>query len=212
MADVYKNIKKYRLQSGLTLLEVAKKLGVQEATVQRYESGKIRNLKYETIVSLAEIFNCSPVDLMGWEDDVDIIKSYTRFFLEPEVRKLPVLGKIACGEPIYAEENIDFVAVKDAPSNADFILIANGDSMINANIHDGDYVFIKKQPIVQNGEIAAVIIEDEATLKRVYFDKENQTMTLVAENSAYAPLVYSGDRLENIKILGKALFLQTIIK
>ena len=79
--------------------------------------------------------------------------------------------------------------------------------MINAEIYDGDIVFIRKQPVVDNGEIAAVIIDDEATLKRVYFDKENERLQLVAENPAYAPLVYTAQELENVRILGKAIAL-----
>ena len=84
--------------------------------------------------------------------------------------------------------------------------------MVDARIYDGDLVFIRQQNMVENGEIAAVLIEDEATLKRVYYDEKNATITLVAANSKYAPFVYHGEELNNIKILGKAVAFQSIVK
>lgn len=95
---------------------------------------------------------------------------------------------------------------------ADFCLIAKGDSMINARIMDGDIVFIKKQPMVENGEIAAVAIDDEATLKRFYKDESTGTVTLVAENPAYAPMVFTASSQKNVYILGKAIAFQSNIK
>ncbi len=219
MSEVYQNIKKYRLEAGMTLLEVANKLGVKEATVQRYESGIIKNLKYDTIVALAEIFGCTPVELMGWKDNFSADNSKSRLpevisdQIKPvEVRTLPVLGKVACGKPIFTDEEREYVTIKDAPKNVDFILIAKGDSMINARINDGDYVFIKKQSEVTNGDIAVVIIDDEATLKRVHFDREKHILQLLPENPAYMPLVFVGEELENVQILGKAIAVMSIIK
>lgn len=207
MSEINKNIKRYRLQAGYTLLEVADKLGVKEATVQRYESGKIKNLKYDTIVALADIFNCTPQDLMGWGPE-PIDRKKLRLF-ETQKRSIPFLGDIACGEPIIAT-TIDYFVIEGEEINADFALRAKGDSMINARIMDGDLVFIKSQPSVNNGEIAAVIIDDEATLKRVYFDEATQTMTLCAENSAYAPMVFSGEILSRVRVLGKAVAFQSV--
>ena len=102
--------------------------------------------------------------------------------------------------------------MKDVPADVSSALIANGDSMINARIQDGDYVYIKKQSIVNNGEIAAVEIDGETTLKRFYYDEEKQTITLMAENPKYPPLIYSGPELENIKIIGKALIFQSPVR
>lgn len=219
MSEVYQNIKKYRLEAGMTLLEVANKLGVKEATVQRYESGIIKNLKYDTIVALSEIFGCSPVELMGWEDNFSIDNSKSLFpeviadQIKPvEVRKLPVLGKVACGEPLFMDEDREYIDIKDAPRNVDFILIAKGDSMINAGIKDGDYVFIEKRSSVNNGEIAVVVIDDEATLKRVHFDKEKQVLQLLPENPSYAPMIYMGEELERIQVLGKAIAVMSLLK
>lgn len=93
--------------------------------------------------------------------------------------------------------------------NADFCLKAKGDSMIGARIQDGDIVFIRKQSIVENGEIAAVIIDNEATLKRVYYEKDKNKLFLQAENPKYPPLSYEGEELDHIRILGKAIVFQS---
>jgi len=125
-------------------------------------------------------------------------------------KRVPLLGEIACGEPIYADERHGEYVITDEGVNADFCLRCVGDSMIGARIHDGDLVFVRKQSSVDNGEIAAVIIEDEATLKRVYFD--GKTLILAPENPAFAPLIYSGEDLNQINILGKAVAFQSAIR
>lgn len=121
----------------------------------------------------------------------------------PKTKKVPLLGNIACGEPILAEENIsDFVDIPEY-IHCDFTLRCKGDSMINARIFDGDIVCIRQQPTVENGEIAAVLIDNEATLKRIYITGD--TVTLMPENTAYPPMVYVGEQIQNVRILGKAM-------
>ena len=123
----------------------------------------------------------------------------------PKMVKRPLVGSIACGEPITAEENIeDYV---DVPENVqcDFCLRCKGDSMIDAGIHDGDVVYIHIQPEVENGQIAAVRIDGEATLKRVFWDESSQTLTLLAENRNFAPLIYTGPILETVHVEGRAI-------
>lgn len=83
--------------------------------------------------------------------------------------------------------------------------------MINARIYDGDIVFIRKQPIVKDGQIAAVLIDGEATLKRLYYDRENNVVQLVAENSSFPPLIYSGEKLNEIRVLGLAVAFQSTL-
>ena len=122
-----------------------------------------------------------------------------------------MLGKIACGEPIMCNADYEAFIEASADIDADFCLTAQGDSMINARIFDGDVVFIKAMPIVNNGEIAAVVIDNEATLKRVYYYKDENKLVLAAENTSYAPLVYINDELNSINILGKAvMFVSTV--
>lgn len=192
---LHERIKKLRLESNLTLLDVAKKLGVSEATVQRYESGEIKNLKQTTVLEMAKIFNCSPSALMGWENE----SSYDSF---KDKGRIPLLGKIAAGQPILASEECEFFSPID-DTRADFCLRVRGDSMVGAGIKDGDIVFIRKQECVDDGEIAAVLVEDEATLKRVYVTDD--TVTLISENPKYKPMVYTKKQCKNIRILGKAV-------
>jgi repressor LexA len=144
---------------------------------------------------------------MGWDSGA----SAGRGILPISVKRLPLLGDIACGEPIYASEEHDSFISTDIGLDADFCLRAHGDSMVGARIYDGDIVFIKAQDSVDNGEIAAVIINDEATLKRVYYYPDDSKLILSAENPRYAPFVFVGDELNEIKILGKAVAFQSNI-
>lgn len=210
MKSVGQNIKEQRLKNKLTLLEVANKLGIKEATMQRYESGEIKNIKHDTIVKLAKIFSCSPAYLMGWEDEGDL-PPYPNI-MPIKTKKFPLLGEIACGEPIFATEDRESYIEAGADIKADFCLKAKGDSMINARIMDGDVVFIRKQPTVNNGQIAAVIIEDEATLKKVYYYPEKAKLILQAENTNYEPLVYIGEELNQIRIIGLAVAFQSDVR
>ena len=114
-----------------------------------------------------------------------------------------LIGSIACGEPITAEQNIEKMVDVPEYIRCDFSLTCHGDSMVDAGIHDKDVVYIRIQPEVENGEIAAVRIDGEATLKRVYYNPG--TLTLMPANPAYAPMVYTGSQLEEVHIEGKAV-------
>lgn len=210
MPTIHDRLKSQRLKMGYTLAEIADIIGVKEATVQRYESGEIKNIKHDTITKLAEILKCSPSYLMGWDDsELDLSKLGIRPI---KTKKFPMLGKIACGEPIYADADYETFVEASVDINADFCLTAKGDSMINARIFNGDVVFIKRQPSVENGEIAAVIINDEVTLKRVYLYSNNGKLVLNPENPKYEPLVYTNEELNQIHILGKAVAFQSYVR
>ena len=128
----------------------------------------------------------------------------------PKTKRIPLLGKIACGSPITAEENVeDYVDVPEF-THADFALTCQGDSMIGARILDGDIVYIRLQPEVENGEIAAVLIDGEATLKRVYYQKGK--IILQPENNNYPPLIYEKDEILDVRILGKATYFMSKVK
>ena len=195
-----------RKEKKMTLDGLAEAIGTSKQTIHRYENGIITNIPHEKVAALASALGVSPSELMGWEGE----RGYEN--LRPiSVKKLPVLGRIACGEPIYAEEEHESFAVADGKLDADFCLIARGDSMIGARIFDGDLVFIRSQDAVDNGDIAAVIINDEATLKRVYYYPEEEKLILSPENPRYAPLVYVKDELDRIKIIGKAVAFQSAV-
>lgn len=200
-------IKALRAEKRLSLADLAEKVGVSRQTVNRYENGIIANIPHEKIILLAEALGTTPAGLLGWENE-GLTEKYPNLHAIT-VKRLPILGDIACGEPIYAEEQHESFASADSGLDADFCLRAQGDSMVGARINDGDIVFIRQQSSVDNGEIAAVIINDEATLKRVYFYPEEGKLILTPENPRYAPLVYMGNELDSIKILGKAVAFQS---
>ena len=127
-------------------------------------------------------------------------------------KRVPFLGSIACGEPVFANEEHELYVEVGTNVHADFCLQAAGDSMIGARIHDGDIVFIRKQGMVDNGEIAAVIIEDEATLKRVNYYPDKNLLILHAENPSYKDLIYTDAELDQIVILGKAVAFQSDVR
>lgn len=201
-------LRELRKAQGMTLEELAMSIGTSKQTVQRYEKGVISNIPTEKIEALARALGTTPGSLLGWDgDDYINIKGISPI----TTKKLPILGDIACGKPIYAEESHESYASADGSLDADFCLRAHGDSMTGARIYDGDIVFIRSQNSVDNGEIAAVIINDEATLKRVYYYPDEGKLILSAENPRYAPQVYINDELDTIKILGKAVAFQSSV-
>lgn len=189
-----------RNELGLTQKEVAEKVGVSEGTVSRWESGSIANMRRDRIAAYAKVLRTTPEFIMTGNEGHTIPLGFEPL---PRMVKKPLIGDIACGEPITAEQNIaDYVDVPESV-HCDFCLRCHGDSMVDAGIRDNDVVYIRCQPEVEDGEIAAVRIGGEATLKRVYYD--GQSLTLMPANSSYRPKTYSGPELENIRIEGKAV-------
>ena len=167
----------------------------------------IANMRRDKIALLAQALHTTPEYLMGWSTDIEVNNLF-----KIETKKFPLLGNIACGEPIFADQEFEAYVEAGANIRADFCLKAKGDSMIGARIYDGDIVFIRKQDMVDDGEIAAVLIDDEATLKRVYYDREAGVLSLFAENPQYRTMRFSGSALKTIRILGKAVAFQSDIK
>ena len=200
-------IKYLRLKFGLTQEDVAKAITTTKQAIYKYENGIVTNIPIDKVQKIADLFNTTPSYLMGWEEDEEISP-----ISRPITRKrLPMLGNVACGEPIFADEDHNAYVDADTNVDADFCLTAQGDSMINARIFDGDILFVKKQNSVQDGEIAVVLIEDSATVKRVYYDKENSVLTLIPENPMHKPMRFTGSQLEQIRILGKVIAGQYLI-
>lgn len=202
--NIGSRIKKKRLEKNVTLEELGKKADVNKATIQRYESGKITNIPSDRIERISEALNVSPAYLMGWEDENSdpILENIPGIITPVKLKKIPILGTIACGNPILAEQNYDgYFMIDENLPYADFVLRAKGDSMIDANIHEGDLVFFRKQNDVDNGTIAAVLIDDEATLKRV--SKSKDMLILQPCNKNYEPIIYSEKDHKTIIILGQ---------
>ena len=209
--DMAQKIKDLRLSQNLTLEQVANEVGVGKSTVRKWETGMIANMRRDKIASLAKALHTTPAYLMGWIDEPHREITLDNLF-RIETKKFPLLGNIACGEPIFANEERELYVEAGANIQADFCLRAKGDSMIGARIYDGDIVFIKQQPMVEDGEIAAVLIEDEATLKWVYYDRENGVLQLFAENPQYKTMRFVGEELNQIRIIGRVVAFQSDVR
>lgn len=216
MSTIGSRIRNRREELGLSQDELGKRLGYKSrSSINKIELDQ-RNLTQSKIKAIAEALETTPAYIMGWDEpDQKLDKENLKFFdnLFPiETKKFPLIGNIACGKPILADEQFEAYIEAGANIKADFCLRAKGDSMIGARIYDGDIVFIRKQEMVDDGEIAAVLIDDEATLKRVYYDQESNVIQLFAENPQHKTMRFAGEELDHIRILGKAVALQTDIK
>lgn len=188
----------------ITAAELSRKSGIPESVMSQYKQG-LYIPKQRRLDKLSQLLNVSVQWLLG--EDVPM-ERITNIVSLNKVKKVPLLGEIACGDPILAEENWEELIALPEGVKADFALNCKGDSMINADIQDGDIVYINSQPSVDNGQIAAVLIENEATLKRIYIYDDK--VVLQPENSKYSPFVYSKEEMNNIRILGKAVGLTRI--
>lgn len=213
MSKFSERFKLLRKERGLSQAALATELGFTKSSVNMYERGD-REPRLESLETIADFFNVDMDYLLGKSDvqnrflytpasDAESVALPDNIIPRPATYTVPLLGTIACGEPILAAENIEDNVEVPEHIHADFALRCKGDSMINARIHDGDIVYIRQQPAVNNGEIAAVLIGDEATLKRVYVYEDH--VVLQPENPAYAPLVYFKDAMQAVRILGKAV-------
>lgn len=199
--SIGKNIKVLRERSGMSQNDVAKLLGVTDKAVSTWENDR-RIPRIGQIEKLCAMFGVKKSQLLE-----DNLRASMPSNIAPlmQMKKIPLVGQIACGKPILAEENVTDYIDLPAHIHADFALTCKGNSMIGAGIQDGDIVYIRKQEIVENGEIAAVIVneESEATLKRFY--RVGNMVTLSAENPQFAPLVFQNDEINRLHIVGKAL-------
>lgn len=192
------------LTQGATCRDLADKLGLSRSAVWAYKAGT-RMPKLPALQQIAQTYGVDPLWLMG--SDVPKYPSSAVQLPEnagpiPQLVRVPRLGAIACGQPILAQQNLEGSDLVPDWAHCDFTLVCQGDSMIGARICDGDVVCIHSQPEVENGEIAAVLIEDEATLKRVYVHPDH--IVLEPENPDYRPMVFWDADMAKVRILGKA--------
>lgn len=212
--DIGQRIKARREELGISAEELGQKIGKAKTTIYRYELGLIEKMPTSVLESIATVLRTSPAYLMGWTESKSASTWQPKNFenISPvQIQRIPMIGEISCGKPIWANEDRESYVQSGVEIKADFCLIARGDSMIGARIHDGDIVFCRSQNIVENGEIAAVIIGEEATLKRVYYYPDKQKLVLQSENPKYEPFVYIGNELDEISIIGKAIAFQSDI-
>ena len=208
MATLYDRIKSRRTELGLTVEELAHKMGYKDkSSISKIENGKA-DIPQSKIAAFADALETTPAYLMGWEEQPTPKPTSPTpippgFIPMPKMKKVPLIGAIACGDPITALQNREGDVDVPEDVRCDFALKCHGDSMVGAGIHDGDVVYIHIQPEVENGEIAAVRIGDEATLKRVYLHMDY--VELRPENPAFESIIRRKEDMNDVHIEGKAV-------
>lgn len=221
LGDIIKN---FRSEHEISQDIFAERSGLSKAYVSILErnynpkSKKPPIPSLETIKAVSSAINADFNDVIALLDgntEVSLVKEDSLPYIDniipiPKMAKIPLLGNIACGDPILATENLDGFVNAPEEISADFALTCKGDSMIGARILDGDIVLIRQQPDVEDGEIAAVLIDNEATLKRVH--KKAGCLILNPANPAYEPIIIAGEELADVRILGKAVYFISAVK
>lgn len=206
-----------RLTNGMTQEDLSNLTGIPQSTLSGYFA-KRSTINVGNLQKIADALNVSKEDIdpirfksqqqKPQSPNPDLSKYGIISLENRRTKKIPILGEIACGVPIYAEETYNDYVEVDEDIKVDFALRTKGDSMIGDNIVDGDVVLVKKVSMVEPHEIAVVIINDEATLKRVKYDRAKDIVMLEASNPSVPTKLYSGSELEQINILGKVVLLQ----
>lgn len=188
-----------RKRQGLTQQQLADRLNMSRSAIGMYETGK-REPEIEVLEAFADFYNVDKNTLTGRSPVTEQIPP--GFQPTPPVDQLPLVGKIACGTPILAEQNVEGLVSVPSEWHANFTLLCDGDSMA-PTFQNGDLVAIRIQPEVENGEIAAVRIDNEATLKRVYY--HDDYIELRPDNSAYSSIIRRKCEMNDVHIEGKAV-------
>lgn len=208
MANIQSTLKRWRLEKGWSQSELARRANISKQAVSAYESGS-KNPSYSTIEVLADVFNCSVSEFLSDEEQQEGLRrtheererlpSSIKAVSEITPHYVPLVGSVAAGQPIYAQECYDVVI--DAPRKADYALRIQGDSMI-PNYQDGDVVYIHMQDDVDDGEVGVVLIDDSATLKHIFHTPTG--LLLVSDNPHYMPMTINVEDYDYVRILGKA--------
>ena len=201
------NLRRIRNARKLSQEMLARKSTVSQSAISAIEREE-KAPTASTLTLLAKALGCVPSDLLEEKEKALQVSG----LLPVTTRRVPLLGTVHCGEPSFAEQEFESYVEVGAEIHADFALRAKGDSMTGARIQDGDIVFIRRQDTVNNGEIAAVLIDDAAALKRIRYLPGGMTM-LQAENPAYEPIFIGGEgETRVVRILGKAIAFQGDVK
>ena len=214
------HIRELRENKGINMREAARLLNMPYTTYVNYEKG-LREPTSEILIQIADFYGTTIDYLVGrttgastlaaFEPMIRDLSNIANIIPAPETRKIPLVGTIACGTPILAQQNIEEYLDIPKELGGDFALICKGDSMINARIFDGDVVYIRQQETVESGEIAAVLNDDgEATLKRIRI--YNDHIVLEPENPMYPPRSFWNEEMNNIRILGKAIAFTSAVR
>jgi len=214
MSKTSERILKLIGKSGVSYGELSSITKIPKSALQRYATGETGKIPLDRIVIIAEALNTTPQYLLGWdeteeEESQPLNVAANRLSPLPQTTAVPLISTITCHEPYVA--NIESKVPKPQEINADCCLRVRDNSMINARIANGDIVYINRQDMVNNGEIAALITEDgEPFLRRIY--QYGNKLVLQPANPDYEPQVYVGEEINKLKIIGKAIAFSSIIK
>lgn len=196
--SIGERIKTRRKEIGMSAKELGEIIGKTESTIFRYEKGRISNVDSNIIVPIAEALRTTPAYLMGWDDESTSRPNVSNIIQFDRLahHKIPLVGSVAGGEPIYDEE-VDLYI--EGPTKATCAVRLKGRSM-EPTYKDGDIIYVREQPDVQDGQVAVVIMDGEATLKQVFHIPNG--LQLLPENRDYSPIIATFDEYDNIRILG----------
>ena len=197
------NLREFRKQNKYTQKELANKLGVSHNAISSWENGT-NSIDIDILVEICNLFNITLNDMYSNNSQNDINKPINK------TKLIPLVGTVACGNPIYAEENIEEYITVSVDDKVDFALHAKGDSMNNCKIDDGDIVYVRQQPIVNNGEIALVLVDDSATIKRFYDYGDKIVLRPDSTNPHHKEQIYDKNNY-NVLVQGKIIFIKTFV-
>lgn len=195
-------IKMLRKQKGLTQTELGEKLGVKTNAVSKWECGRVEDIPMSKVKAMSALFDVPPSFLI---DDNQLPSNAIPLDLQSQHR-IPILGRIAAGMPLYAEQNIEGYTLTDLNGGAEyFALRVSGDSMNAIGINDGYLIIVRRQEEVENGEIAVVMVGDEdATVKRFYASDNMVTLLPQSTNPVHKPQIYDISKTK-IQVLGRVV-------
>ena len=209
-------IEQRRKELGLTLDDIAQEIGVAKSTIQRYEKGTIGKIKLPVVEAIARVISVNPSWLCGKTDD----STPKTISLPPEAipidlsayHRIPILGRISAGLPLYADEHIEGYTLTDLNGGAEYFgLRVQGDSMNAMRINEGDIIIVRRQEEVEQGEVAVVIVdEDDAIVKRFYSSDTTVTLMPQSTNPEHKPQIYDLSKT-SIRVLGKVVKLEVFI-
>ena len=200
MSVLSSRIRQRREELGMSQEELASRMGYRsKSSITKIEKG-INDIPQNKLEDFADALETSTAWLLGLDSGREVPRGFEPM---PRMARVPLVGSIACGTPITAEQNIERYIGVPADWHADFALTCHGDSMA-PTIRDGDIVCIRRQPEVEQGQIAAVRIGEEATLK--HFHRQGDAVVLLADNAAVCPpMIYAGPQLAELQIEGRAV-------
>ncbi|MDO4862894.1 MAG: XRE family transcriptional regulator [Ruminococcus sp.] len=199
------DLKQRRIELGLTMLEVAKLVGVSEATISRYESGNIKNMRKDRIAKYASALKVPPSTFLELEDKSE--SRLTASDIRANTKPVPLVGRVAAGLSCHAEDNIEGYILTDCELLHEgydyFWLTVKGDSM-EPELHDGDRVLVREQETLETECYAVVRIDGEdGVVKRVRIDRDRITLTSV--NPYYPPRVFEHEQMNDVAVVGKVI-------